>query len=79
MDFRAIFKLKQAWETFTRNHPKVPPFISGVQSKGAAEGMEIAVAVRYPDGTEFKTGVRLTASDMEALRELGAIDPADLR
>ena len=79
MDFRAVFKLKQAWETFTRNHPKVPPFISGIQSKGAAEGMEIAVAVRYPDGTEFKTGVRLTASDMDALRELGAIDPSDLQ
>ena len=79
MDFKAVFKLKQAWETFTRNHPKVAPFIEGVQGKGAAEGMEIAVAVRYPDGTEFKTGVRMTASDMEILRELGAIDPSDLR
>ena len=79
MDFRAFFKLKQAWETFTTNHPKVPPFISGVQSKGAVEGMEIAVAVRYPDGTEYKTGVRLNASDMETLRGLGAIDPSDLQ
>ncbi|MBQ6425611.1 MAG: hypothetical protein IJK14_00535 [Clostridia bacterium] len=79
MDFRVIFKLKQAWETFTGNHPKVPPFIRGVQGKGAEEGMEVAVAVRYPDGTEFKTGVRLTASDMEILRDLGAINPSDLQ
>lgn len=79
MDLRVFFKLKQAWETFAKNHPKVPPFISGIQSKGAAEGMEIAVAVRYPDGTEYKTGVRLTDSDMEILRDLGAVNPSDLQ
>ncbi len=79
MDLRVFFKLKQAWETFTRNHPKVPPFVSGIQSKGAVEGMEIAVAVRYPDGTEYKTGVRLNDSDMEILRDMGAINPSDLQ
>ena len=73
MDFGAAFKLKQAWDAFTRNHPKVPAFISGVGSKGACENMEIAVAVRYPDGAEFKTGIRLTQQDLELLETLKSI------
>ena len=52
------------------NHPKLPAFITGVKEKGAAEGMEIAVAVRYPDGTEQKAGVRVKASDLELLNYL---------
>ena len=71
MDLTAVFKLKHVWDVFSGNHPKVPPFLNGVRSKGAQEGMEIAVAVRYPDGTEYKTGVRLTGSDLEALSTLG--------
>ena len=36
-------------------------------AKGFEEGQEIAVAVRYPDGTEFKTGIRVQESDLEML------------
>lgn len=64
------WKMMQIFETVCRNHPKLPPFIQGVSRKGAVEGMEIAVAVRYPDGEEYKAGIRVTASDLEQLEKL---------
>ena len=64
------WKMAQIFETVCRNHPKLPAFIQGVTSKGAVENMEIAVAVRYPDGTEYKAGIRVTPSDLEQLEKL---------
>ena len=74
MDFSALLKIKQAWSTFTANHPKVPDFLRNVASKGACENMEIAIAVRYPDGTEHKTGIRVKESDLELLEILRSLN-----
>ena len=63
-------KLAAIFEKVCTNHPKLVPFIRGVSSKGVCENMEIAVAVRYPDGTEYKAGIRVTASDLEQLEKL---------
>lgn len=60
----------QAKDTFMRNHPKMESFINNVQAKGFCENQEIAVAVRYPDGTEYKTGIRVTQSDLDLLNAL---------
>jgi len=70
MDFGALLKLKQAWSIFSANHPKVGPFINQVSSKGFCENQEIAIAIRYPDGTEYKTGVRLQESDLQLLNTI---------
>lgn len=70
MDFGAIFKLKQAWETFAANHPKFPGFIENVKNKPVCENMEIAIAIRYPDGCEYKTGIKVKQSDLELLENL---------
>ena len=70
MEIGAMLKAKKAWDTINRNHPKLAPFLANVKGKGVQEGMEIAVAVRWPDGTEHKAGVRLQASDIEALSGL---------
>lgn len=70
MDFGALFKLRQAWAKFSANHPKVPGFVSDVSGKGFCEGQEIAIAIRYPDGTEYKTGIRVQESDLELLETL---------
>ena len=68
MDFQLLMKARQGWSRFQQNHPKVPAFIQNVRRKGFCEGMEIAVAVRYPDGTEYKAGIRVKESDLELLR-----------
>ena len=67
MDIGAIFKAKEAWKKFSGTHPKVPTFIDSIRKKGFEEGQEIAIAVRYPDGTEFKTGIRVQKSDLDLL------------
>ena len=67
MDIGAMFKMKESWQKFSNNHPKVPGFLDNVRTKGFYEGQEIAIAVRYPDGTEYKTGIRLQKSDLELL------------
>lgn len=71
MNFEGIFKAMQAKDQFMKNHPKAEVFMNNVQGKGFCENQEIAVAVRYPDGTEYKTGIRVTKSDMELLNALG--------
>ncbi len=73
MNFQLLMKAKQAKEKFSRNHPKVEPFMDRVKAKGFCEGQEIAVAVRYPDGTEFKTGIRVTEGDLELLNMLKSL------
>ena len=67
MDLGAMFKMKDAWQKFSNTHPKVPTFLDSVKNKGFVEGQEIAIAVRYPDGTEFKTGIRVQQSDLDLL------------
>ena len=74
MDLSTLMKLRQAWNTFSANHPKVPPFLKAVKNRPFVPGTEIAVAIRYPDGTEAKTGIRVQPADLEllnSLRELG--------
>lgn len=67
MKLEQMLRARQAWNVFKRNHPKVPVFMDNVNRRGFEEGMEIAIAVRYPDGEEFKSGIRVNASDMEML------------
>ncbi len=67
MNLESMFRARQAWSVFKRNHPKVPAFIDAVQDRGYCEGMEIAIAVRYPDGEEHKAGIRVNHDDMEML------------
>lgn len=61
------FALKDAWNKFSKTHPKMPAFIDQVKNKGFCEGQEIAVAVRYPDGTEVKTGIVVRKDDLALL------------
>ena len=72
-DFSAIMNIKQHWNTFKENHPKVPAFISNVGSKGFCENQEIAIAIRYPDGTEYKTGIRVRQSDLAFINAIRSI------
>ena len=67
MDIGGMFKAKEAWSKFSANHPKVPVFVDSVRNKGFVEGQEIAIAVRYPDGTEYKAGIRVQKSDLDLL------------
>lgn len=70
MGLGTTMKLTKMFTEFAGRHPKIAPFLTGVRSKGLEERMEVAIAIRYPDGTEYKTGIRLTQEDVQLLREL---------
>ncbi len=70
MNIANLFKLKQAKAVFFKNHPKLPDFLDQVKKKGFAENTEIAIAIRYPDGTQYKTGIRVQESDLDLLNSL---------
>lgn len=74
MNLAAIMKIKPELDRFFGRHPKVPAFLASVKEKRVCEGMEIAVAVRYPDGTEYKTGIRLREEDIELAEILKKAD-----
>lgn len=66
----ALLKAKKSWETFVKNHPRVPAFLQAVQGTGIQEGTIIEVSVTTPEGRNMMTNVKLTASDMQAFEAL---------
>lgn len=70
MDFSSIMKIKGAWDTFTRNHPKFMPFMQAVGREAVGEGTIIEVKVISPQGKEYTTNMKLTQSDMELFAQI---------
>ena len=70
MNFQTLMTLNQSKEKFMANHPQVQPFLDDVNRREPEVGQEAAIAVRYPDGTEYKTGVRVTEGDLDLLNTL---------
>lgn len=75
MDFNAVMKIKNAWDTFTRNHPKFPMFMQAVQRRGIPEGTVLEVSVKYPDGQVMDTNIRVTRSDLDLVEVLKGMQP----
>ena len=70
VDFGSIMKIKGAWDTFTRNHPKFMPFMQAVGKEAIGDGTIIEVKVTSPDGKEYTTNMKLTQSDMDLFASL---------
>lgn len=70
MDINSAMKAKQAWDTFTMNHPKFPGFLNAMRARGVHEGDILAISVTGPDGKVMETNVRVTASDLELFETL---------
>ena len=67
-----LMKLKGYLDTFKRNHPKVPMFFPAAQSIG--EGSVIEISVTSPEGKKICTNMRVTAEDMDLVRNLKNIN-----
>lgn len=65
---------KEAWETFTQNHPKFPLFMQAVMVNGIQEGAVIAISVTDPNGKVIDTNLRVTESDIELFEMLKDIN-----
>ena len=69
-DFSALLKAKQAWAAFKNNHPKFEPFLVAVKNRGIPEGAVIEIEIKYPDGGNMKTNLKVSQSDLEILSVL---------
>lgn len=65
-----ILKLKQAKETFVRNHPKFPPFLSAVNRDAMKEGTIIEIHVTTTEGKVVSSNIKLKDSDIAFLQEI---------
>lgn len=68
-----LFKMKSLWDRFVENHPKFPQFMNAVQSNGIQEGAVIEITITTPEGKNFSTNVKITASDKEMFAELAEL------
>lgn len=73
-NMQAIFKIKGAWDQFTKNHPKFPLFLSAVKQAGIPEGSIIAISITEPDGRVIDTNIKVTASDLELFETLKSLN-----
>ena len=69
IDFGSVMKIKNAWDTFNRNHPKFMPFCQAVGRDGIGVDTIIEVKVTSADGREYNTNMKLTQSDVEKIKE----------
>ncbi|MCQ2486976.1 MAG: hypothetical protein MJ129_03505 [Clostridia bacterium] len=73
MDFSALMKLKQAWDTFQQNHPNFPKFLNDVKSRGVQEGTEIAIDITYPNGQHVRSTIKVKPSDVALFNSLSGL------
>ncbi len=75
MDIGAVFKIKQAWNTFAANHPRFPQFLMAVKETGIKEGTIVEVSITDPEGKVMTTNIKVTQSDLELFDTLRSITP----
>ncbi len=69
-DFSSVMKIKSAWDTFSRNHPKFMPFMQAVGREAIGDGTIIEIKVTSPEGKEFNTNMKLTQSDLDLFAQM---------
>ncbi|MDD5887468.1 MAG: hypothetical protein PUC71_08135 [Oscillospiraceae bacterium] len=70
IDFSALNKGKQAWESFKRNHPRFPEFLKYVNQRGVPEGSRVTICIEYPNGQKVSSDVKMKPEDAAAIRTL---------
>lgn len=69
-DFSSVMKIKSAWDTFSRNHPKFMPFMQAVGREAIGDGTIIEIKVTSLEGKEFNTNMKLTQSDLDLFAQI---------
>ena len=64
-----LMKLKDPFKMFNQEHPKVMPFLRMVKDNALEEGTVLEVSVTKPDGTNYKSNIRLTPNDVRVIKE----------
>lgn len=65
-----LMELRRFKQTFEKNHPRFFPFLQAVSKEALQENTIIDIQVTVPSGHTYKTNLKLTADDIEMLKEL---------
>lgn len=68
-----LMKFKNAWDNFTKNHPKFPSFLNAVKMNGIKEGTIIEINVTTAEGKTLSSNIKLKESDVELFQELSEL------
>ena len=68
-----IVKIKQRFDTFSKDHPKVVPFFRVIGEKGLTEGTVLELKCTTPDGQDYVSNIRVNQNDIELMRELASM------
>jgi hypothetical protein len=66
-------KVKEAWDTFSRNHPKFMPFVHAVGREAITDGTIIEIKVTSPQGKEYNTNMKITQSDLDLFEQIKSL------
>lgn len=64
-----LLQFRNKWNEFAQRHPKFPQFIYALRQRGIEEGTIIEIQVKTADGKELATNLKLTAEDVEILKD----------
>ena len=65
-----LMQIMNLWNRFKGNHPKFEPFLNAVQANGVKEGSVFEINVSTPDGQKISSNLKLSADDMEIIRQI---------
>lgn len=68
-----LLQLKGAWDEFQRNHAKFTQFIKAAGQGALAEGTVLDITVTTANGKELHSNLKVTAQDMELVRQIQEI------
>ncbi len=68
-----LLRLKSALSGFKTAHPKFFSFLRTVTERGLPEGSVVEVRITLPDGKDFVTNLKTTASDAELFGQIGEV------
>ena len=72
-----LLKAKSSWEEFRKGHPKLVPFVKAVYQGYLKEGTVFDMTVTDADGNAIRCNFRLTAKDMELLKDVTEVLSSD--
>lgn len=67
-----LLKLKKMWDGFATRHPKLLRYLAYISDNSLEEGSILDITVIDPQGKSLHSNARLTAEDVQFLKEIRA-------
>ena len=67
---KVLFKLKERFNVFKQDHPKIMPFFRTLNEKALVEGTILEIKATTPEGKDYSANIRLNTNDIETIRML---------